>query len=92
MPRSHTESTTKNALAVAFSESSRGDLHSFAELTDGQQRLLRALVKVGPWGAYGKKFEESLRSRQLPDTRAALRAYVGVPDDGRDDTTECIWS
>ncbi|MFJ3307385.1 hypothetical protein ACIPSA_30690 [Streptomyces sp. NPDC086549] len=49
------------------------------------------LVKAGPWGAYGEKFEESLRSRQLPDTRAALRVHAGLPDDGHDHTVADIW-
>ncbi|WP_406500062.1 hypothetical protein OG936_36640 [Streptomyces sp. NBC_00846] len=91
MPRDNTESTAETALAVAFVEPFRDGLPLFDHLTQGRRRLLLALVKFGPWGAYGKKFEESLRSRRLPDTRAALRVYVGLPDDGQDHRTECIW-
>ncbi|ALV37980.1 HEAT repeat domain-containing protein [Streptomyces sp. CdTB01] len=92
MPRHHTEWTARTALAVAFTESSRDRTPSFVELTEAQQRLLQALAKAEVWNTYGKKFEEDLRSRRLPDTRAALRRYVGVPDDGQDDTTDCIWA
>lgn len=91
MPANHTEWTAKTALAVAFAEPFRHGIPSFPELTEGQRRLLRAFVRSGPWGAYGKKFEESLRNRQLPDSRAALRVYTGLPDDGHDERTECIW-
>jgi hypothetical protein len=91
MPRNHKESTATTALAVAFAERFHDSIPPFAELTEGQQRLLQALVKAGPWGAYGKKFEEGLRSQRLPDTRAALRVYVGLPDDGHDVTTRHIW-
>ncbi|MGW2937851.1 hypothetical protein ACWDA7_39965 [Streptomyces sp. NPDC001156] len=91
MPRNHMESTATSVLAVAFAEPFHDELLPIAELTEGQQRLLQASVKAGPWGAYGKRFEESLRSRRLPDTRAVLRAYVGLPDDGHDDTTGYIW-
>ncbi|MGI5134308.1 HEAT repeat domain-containing protein [Streptomyces sp. CA-106110] len=91
MPRNHMESTATSVLAVAFAEPFHDGLLPFAELAEGRQRLLQALVKAGPWGAYGKKFEESLRSQRLPDTRAALRVYAGLPDDGHDDTTGYIW-
>ncbi|MGW5434124.1 hypothetical protein ACWET9_44455 [Streptomyces sp. NPDC004059] len=90
-PRNHMESTATSVLAVAFAEPFHDGLLSFAELAEGQQRLLQALVKAGPWGAYGKKFEESLRSQHLPDTRAELRIYAGLPDNGHDDTTGYIW-
>ncbi|MFI6059500.1 HEAT repeat domain-containing protein [Streptomyces sp. NPDC051286] len=91
MPGNHKGWTAKTAIAVAFAEPFHNGTPPFAELTEGQQRLLQALVKAGPWGAYGKKFEETLRSRQMPDTRAALRVYVGLPNDGHDERTECIW-
>ncbi|MFF4836594.1 hypothetical protein [Streptomyces sp. NPDC001315] len=48
-------------------------------------------MNAGPWGAYGKKFEETLQRRQLPNTWTSLRVYAGLPNDGHDDTTECIW-
>lgn len=92
MPRHHTEWTARTALAVAFTESFRDRTPSFVELTEAQQRLLQALAKAEVWNAYGKKFEEGLRSRRLPDTGAALRHYVGLPDDGQDDTADCIWA
>lgn len=91
MPDNHTDSTAKTALAVAFAEPFHDGLPPFTELTEGQQRLLRALVKAGPWSAYGKKFEEGLGDLRLPDTRSALRVYAGLPDDGHDDRTRCIW-
>lgn len=91
MPSHHTGWTAKRALAVSFAEPFPDDLPPFSELTEGQQRLLQALVTAGPWGGYEKTFEESLRNRQLPDTRAALRVYVGLPDDGRDERNEGAW-
>lgn len=91
MPSNHTGQTAKTALAVAFAEPLRDGLAPFAELAEGQQRFLQALVKAGPWGAYGKELEENLKSRRLPDSRAALRVYVGLPNDGQDERTECVW-
>lgn len=91
MPGDHMEWTARTALAVAFAEPFQHGVPPFPELTGGQRRLLRALVKAGPWGAYGRKFEESLGNRQLPDTRAALRVYADLPDDGHDERTACVW-
>ncbi|WP_329182845.1 hypothetical protein [Actinacidiphila glaucinigra] len=92
MPRHHTNWTATAALAAAFADPFHDGTPPFTELTEGQQRLLQALVKAGPWGEYGKKFEEGLNGRRLPDTRVTLREYVGLPDDGHDDTTRDIWS
>ncbi|GAA2483840.1 hypothetical protein GCM10010276_21840 [Streptomyces longisporus] len=92
MPSNHTGATAKTALDVAFPEPLRDGLAPFVgELTEGQQRFLQAVVTAGPWGAYGKELEGSLKSRRLPDTRAALRVYVGLPNDGQDERTECVW-
>ncbi|MFI0960911.1 HEAT repeat domain-containing protein [Streptomyces sp. NPDC021080] len=94
--RDHLDATARDALTVFFAgpaHDGRPCCTPLTELTEGQRRLLRALVKNGPWGRYGKQFEKCLTDRRLPDTRAGLRVYVGLPDDGLGGTEdeENIW-
>ncbi|WP_030271616.1 hypothetical protein [Streptomyces sp. NRRL B-24484] len=70
---------TAAALSLAFGNRPPTALPPFADLDEGQQRLVTTLASMGDdtwcWG----NFREILRGWQIPADQAELRTYAGLP-------------